>query len=139
MIRRAAHIAVVTLGFLAWAPAMFLLVFSAWCSVRASKIIPHSDTQNCWSYALYKFSEYGGHLLIKRAPGQKFLKVFDVYHVSWVKHYSGEDELRYFNPVNRKTASWFPYYVVYYEGKIGHRERASDADPDSSQPSPPEP
>lgn len=134
MIRRILHALAIWIGFIAWAPAMCLLVISAVCARLADRAIPHSPNQNCWSYALAKWTKRGGYLLIRDADGQRFLGKFPVPHVAWVSHVGEDTKMRFFVPTKRKTARWMPWYVVYYGGRILTREKPHDAGADSSQP-----
>jgi hypothetical protein len=134
VIRRTLHVLAIALGFIAWAPAMCLMVVSAACARLADKAIPHSREGNCWSYALSKWTKHGGYMLVRAADGQRFLRRFWVPHVAWVQHIGDDTDMKFFVPTRRKSTSWVPWYVVYYSGRIFTREKPHDAGADSSVP-----
>jgi hypothetical protein len=134
VIRRTLHVLAIALGFIAWAPAMCLMVLSTGCAMLAARILPHAREGNCWSYALDKWARHGGYLLVRNADGQRFLGKFPVPHVEWVKHWGIDNDVRYFVPTRRKSSSWVPWYTIYYSGRIWRREKPHDAEPDSSHP-----
>jgi hypothetical protein len=134
VIRSVIHAMLVILGFIPWAIAITLMAVTTGLALLADRARPHARAGNCWSYALQKWAKHDGYLIVRAADGQRFLGLFPVPHVAWVRHLGDENEMRFFVPERRKTARWVPWYVVYYSGRILTRERSHDGGMDSSQP-----
>jgi hypothetical protein len=127
MIHKTAHFALVTAGFGAWAVAMACMTVATAFAVWADKVMPNSTKGNCWSFALPRWWRQGGYLLVRAADGQALLKKLPVPHVAWIKHLGEDSRLEFFMPVARKSKTWLPWHVVYYEGRVRTSEKPHDA------------
>lgn len=102
---------------------MTLLTFVVWLCVLGYELWPESDYGNCWTYALRMYAVYGGYVCIRNAHGNvKFLKFFPVPHIIWANTLHPETEVKQFVPVNRKHGDYFPWYTLWYYGKIKENE-----------------
>lgn len=130
VIRTLIHAALMLVGFLPWALAMVLLTAVMGLAILGERVLPHAKRQNCWTYALPLWHRRGGYLLVRAAIGVRFLGVFAVPHVSWVKVLPEDGiELEMFKPNKRKSAFLMPWHTVYYDGKVSRREKPINAKP----------
>lgn len=128
------HVGLATVGFTVWAAGILFMYLSTMLSVLGDRVLPGATSGNCWSFALPKWHKHGGYLLIRDADGQRFLNLFKVPHVIWVKTLPPKGstiDLEQFVPVKRKVARWLPLHTVYYEG----RTRTTEV-PHNSRPAP---
>lgn len=111
------------LGFIAWFVGV---VFFGITTVFAviGRTLEHTDPSiakwgNCWTFALPRFYSHGGYLLIRAADKIRFLWFLKVPHVAWVKVLPKQGlVIESFDPVARKKAFVFPWFVIWYHGRI---------------------
>lgn len=124
---RSAHALLAFTGFLFWAVGTTALVVTTFIAVIGHRLWPDADMGNCWTYALPRFADRGGYLLVRPADGQKFLGM-TVPHVIFVASLPKDGvELEQFVPLKRHRSKWFPWYTVYYKGKVIVQERPHPA------------
>lgn len=117
-------------GVSAWTLAMVLLWGSTRTAILGRRLFPDSLYGNCWTYALPRFSEYGGWLCVRPSQGVRLLGIFRVMHATWVKRLPDDGvELELFQPVDRRKSLWFPWRVIWFHGKVDTKElrRVHDA------------
>lgn len=126
--RTIAHAVLMLIGFVPWSFAMLLLTLVMGLSVLGERVLPNAKRQNCWTYALPRWHRSGGYLLVRAAFGVRFLGLFMVPHVSWVRVLPPDGvELEMFQPNKRKSAFLLPWHVVYYVGHVSTREKPRNA------------
>lgn len=116
---------VLGLGAIPWALGVSLVGVSGWFARVLSHLDPAHKFGNCWTYALPRYQERGGYLLIRPSRGVKFLSLFLIPHVSWVRELGDGVDLEQFEPVSRRGGKWFPWYVLWYHGVVTTKERKS--------------
>ena len=100
-----------------WAVAMCCMALFTALSYLAHWLHPGATRQNCWLYTMWRWHKYGGYLAVVPARGNRFLKVFMVPHVIWIKDLK-EAELEQYVPLKRRFSEYMPYYTIYFEGQI---------------------
>ena len=106
---------------------MWMMTITTAIVILADKALPNATSGNCWTYALPKWYRHGGYLLVRNADIVRFLWIFPVPHVAWVKHLGSDVVVEQFDPVKRKLSKFFPWFTIYYEGKVKLRESNHDA------------
>ena len=110
-------------GAIFWIISVTTMTITTLFASLCDWVDPTSKMGNCWSFALPKWAKQGGYLLIRPADGNRFLKIFPVPHVLWVKQIPKEGlVLEQFFPLERKQASWFPHHTLYYKGIVKTKE-----------------
>jgi len=106
-------------GFLLWIPFITLGALVGLIADLFQTLDPKIKVGNCWYHALPRWIKSGGYLAIRPADGQRFLKIFMVPHVIWIKSFDPRTaELEQYVPINRQKGSWLPWHTIIYEGRI---------------------
>lgn len=108
-------------GFLTWVVTVVFLWFTTLLAVLGKKLERPGDDLigNCWTYALPRYHEHGGWLLIRSAYGVRFLKYFKISHVAWVKELPPEGLImEQFDPISRDHSKWLPWKTIWYHGRV---------------------
>jgi len=121
------HVFLAAVGFGTWCVAMWAMSATTALAVLGDKVLPHATHGNCWTYALPKWFHHGGYLLVRNADKQRFLWIFPVPHVAWIKHVGRDTLLEQFDPVSRHYSWWMPWFTVYYKGRVKTVEAPHDA------------
>ncbi len=130
MIRKFLHFVTVILAGAFWFIAYWIFVICALLILLANKILPDANKGNCWTFAGLKWMQHGGYLAIRKIADNKFMKMFPVVHVVWIKEFSTENKTEQVVPIRRKSNKWFPHHVFYFPFRISRTERPHNADVD---------
>lgn len=95
--------------------------------LAAYRISPRFSRGNCWTYACPRWFSRGGYLVVRPSAGVKFLSIFSVPHVAWMPRTPPAGSLKQFIPASRKTASWFPWFTLYFKGRVTDQEKGREA------------
>lgn len=121
------HFLLTLCALVLWGSANFLYSICFFMSILGDFLVPNSVYGNCWSFALSRWWKNGGYLLIRESEGNKFMRSLPLPHVIWVKKVKSSGvEIEHFVPEIRKRSNWFPWYAVYFKGKIITRDRLKE-------------
>lgn len=121
--RRIIHFFLFMLGFVSWGIGNVLYSVCAGISILADRVDPNSEWGNCWGYVLPRWWLDDGYLIIRRAYGNMFLGFLPLPHVLWAKNLNlGVADVEHFSPLERKKTKWFPWYAVYFRGRVINRD-----------------
>jgi hypothetical protein len=123
---RTLHFLICLLAAVPWVIAMLGMVASTLLVLLADWIWRDAHWGNCWTYVGPKWIRDGGYMCIRASDGQRFLGVFPVPHVIWVKHIDVASEIEQTHPDKRFMNRWFPFYVLYFPYHVMHKERRKD-------------
>lgn len=110
-----------------WIIGMTALSVALLPILGAYKIYPRSPKGNCWTYACPRWFSRGGYLVVRPSAGVKFLSVCSIPHVAWMPRTPPAGSLKQFTPSNRKRAFWFPFFTLYFRGKVTDQEKEREA------------
>jgi hypothetical protein len=127
LLRPILHSALLVLGFLAFSVASSAGVAMVLVARACKSVYPTAETGNCWSHALPNWWKHGGYLALRAADGQKFLGVFPVMHVIWVKVLPRRTNLEQYVPIKRQTSDILPWYTIVYKGVVRKVEAPHNA------------
>ncbi len=99
----------------------------AWLAIFAKKVHPAATVGNCWTHALPNWWAHGGYLAMRSADGQKFIGVFPVMHVIWIKSLPRKTSLEQYVPIKRQTSNILPWYTIGYKGVVRKVEAPHNA------------
>jgi hypothetical protein len=117
--RKIIHFILAMAGFILWGTANIIYSTCAGLAVIGSNLNPKSEWGNCWSHVLPLWWKHGGYLIVRRAYGNMFLGCLPLPHVLWAKKLNlDRNDVEHFSPVERKRTKWFPWYAVYFRGRV---------------------
>lgn len=115
--------AVVLIATIPWILGYLLFGIAYLIHKLGTAILGKSNYGNCWTFAMPKWVEHGGYLLIRPADGQRILNYIKVPHVAWVKNLDPKCvEVEQYSPVTRYSTNIFPWYALFYEGEVKNYE-----------------
>ena len=116
--------ALLLLGLIPWLVAMPCLWLCTWAARIGHRIDPDLMYGNCWTYALPRFAQHGGYLMVRPAVGVKLFRWLSVPHVIWIKRLPADGvEMEMFEPRQRQAATWLPWRTIWYRGRITRAEK----------------
>ena len=128
-LRRLAHSLLLVVGFVVWLAGVLCFTAATYAAVACEKLMPGRMFGNCWTFALPRYLQRGGYLIIRPADGVRVLGIFHVPHVIWARKLPTGMPVEQFVPLVRSHSKWFPWRTIWYEGRARNRERAQREDP----------
>jgi len=127
-ILKSIHVILALIGFVIWGVANAFYSVCIGLSLIADRVIPGASKGNCWSYTFARWWKYGGYLAIRKADGNGFIKFLPLPHVIWLKRIDWKfADVEQLIPKVRKHSKWFPWYSIYFDGKVINKEFRHDA------------
>jgi hypothetical protein len=124
---RIVHFALTIIGLIIWGLANVLYSICVGLAVVADSLVPNSTVGNCWSFALSRWWKSGGYIAIRRSDNNGFLKFLPLPHIIWIKRMDWNfAEIEHLVPAVRRSSKWFPWYAVYFDGRISNKEAPHD-------------
>lgn len=130
-LRNVCHGTLAVLGGFVWLVVYFLTLLMIALSWLGDRLIPGSDMGNCYSYALPRWAQYRGALVLTFVEDVRLLGILPVVHATWAPrgvHNLTETETTV--PVRRRSTQWVPWYVFYFKFKV-RTWPATSGDPDN--------
>lgn len=121
--RRLAYIIVFSLGVLAWLVSMLAMLACTWAERLAHRIEPDVDGGNCWAFALARYRERGGYLIVRASHSAQLLG-WPVPHVMWAERLPEDMPVEHFSaaPEDRRKAKYLPWFAFWFRGRVYERE-----------------
>lgn len=117
--RRVAVAALLTVGIVPWIFGVLCLGLCVQISVLARALMPDSRHGNCWTYAMPRWYEHGGWMMIRWSEDVRLFGLFRIPHAVWLKRLPDEGvQLESFSPTDRKPGRWFPWHVLWFHGHV---------------------
>jgi hypothetical protein len=129
-LRRFAHTCLLVVGFPLWLVGVLCFTAASYASIAGEWLMPGRMFGNCWTFALPRYVQRGGYLIIRPADGVRFLGAFHIPHVIWARELPQGMSVEQFVPLKRSHSKWLPWRTVWYEGRLRTRERVKRKDPD---------
>ncbi len=126
--RQALHCIFVLLGFACGVIVFPVGTVGFGCLYASYLIHPNSRGGNCWSFAVPRWIRFGGYLNIRLAEDVKFLKIFPILHVQWGRKTPQPGAIKQFIPRTRIGGKWFPYWTIYFPGRVVSIDTNHDAE-----------
>lgn len=126
--KRAIYVLLAVLGVVFWITGTAFYGIVTWLAILGAALYPTTTYGNCWTFALPRWWHGGGYLVIRASQGILFLNRFPIPHIMWVKELPPGTVLEQFQPLpeDRKKASWIPWHVFWFKGRINHKETKQD-------------
>lgn len=128
-LRRLAHSLLLVVGFVVWLAGVLCFTAATYAAVAGEKLMPGRMFGNCWTFALPRYLQRGGYLIIRPADDVRFLGIFRITHVIWAQELPKGMEVEQFVPLTRSRSKWFPWQTIWYAGRQRNRERPRRGDP----------
>jgi len=125
--RQSAHFILSMLSVVPWAVGNVFYAISAGFMYAAFVVLPNSRFGNCWGYSVPRWLKLGGYLSIRVAEDVRFLKLFPVLHVQWMRKTPHARSIKQFIPVVRVANAWLPWRTLYFRGRAVSADTNHDA------------
>lgn len=129
LLLRSAHFTLAIMGLLIWGIGNILYSLCIGLAMVGDWIYPDSTLGNCWAFALARWWKHGGYIVIRKSDKNGFLGFLPLPHILWLRRMNWNNaEVEHLVPVVRKRSKWFPWYAVYFDGRISNTENPHDAE-----------
>lgn len=127
--KRVLHSLMLVIGLIGWFIGVLGFVMATGAAVLGERLIPGFRFGNCWSFALPRYVQSGGYLIVRPADDVLFLGRFQIPHVIWAQELPLGMPVQQFVPLARSHSKFLPWKTIWYAGRQRNRERARRSTP----------